>query len=61
MTAFTITVEAEGITVRHGKPLTKAEARHVALRLLEAATGPERVVRRSADVNEALREREGGV
>ncbi|MFK4759655.1 hypothetical protein ACI3KS_01835 [Microbacterium sp. ZW T5_45] len=56
-----VVVEAAGITVRHKAPLTRAEARHVAMRLLEAATATERVLRRPAGVDEAHRDREGGV
>ncbi len=58
MTGPVVIVEAAGITVRHDKPLTAAEARHVALRLLEAATGSHRVLRRPAGVDEHLRERD---
>lgn len=61
MTGPVVIVTATGITVRHEKPLTKAEARHAALRLMEAATTTERVLRRPAGVDEALRDREGGV
>lgn len=55
-----VVVEAGGITVRHKAPLTRSEARHVAMRLLEAATATERVLRRPAGVDEAHRDREGG-
>ena len=55
-----VVVEAAGINVIQEKPMTAAEARHVALRLLEAATTPERVLRRPATVDEAFQAREGG-
>lgn len=54
-----VVVEAAGIIVIQEKPMTAAEARHVALRLLEAATAPERVIRRRATVDEELRDRDG--
>lgn len=58
MTAPVVVVEAAGITVRQSEPMTRSEARHIGLRLLEAATAPERVVRRPAAVDELLRERD---
>lgn len=56
-----VVVEAAGIIVIQEKPMTAAEARQLALRLLEAATAPERVIRRRVTVDEAFRDREGGV
>lgn len=61
MTGPAVVVEAGGITVRQDEPMTAAEARHVALRLLEAATEPQRIIRRRGTVDEAFRDREGGV
>lgn len=56
-----IIVEAAGITVRHEKPLSRAEARQLAIQLLQVATEGERVLRRPVAVDETLRDREGGV
>ena len=61
MTGFSIIRDTDGITIRHPEPLTPDEARQLALRVLEAATAGERVLRRPATVDEALRDREGGV
>jgi hypothetical protein len=61
VTGFSIILGADGITVRHPEPLTPSEARQLAIRVLQAATKDERVLRRPAAVDEALREREGGV
>lgn len=61
MTGFSIIVDADGITVSHTKPLTPPEARQLAIRVLQAATSNERVLRRPAAVDEHLRAREGGV
>lgn len=61
MTVPPITVDASGLRVHQQEPMTAPEARQLALRLLEAATTPERVLRRPAAVDEALRDREGGV
>lgn len=61
MTVPPITVDASGITIHPDGPMSAEEARHAALRLLEAATAPERVIRRRATVDEAFRDREGGV
>lgn len=55
-----VVVEAAGILVIQDKPMTAAEARHVALRLLEAATTPVRGLRRPAVVDEGFQAREGG-
>lgn len=60
MTGPTVVVEASGISVQQSEPMTRAEARHIGLRLLEAATVPERVTRRRVTVDEAFRDREGG-
>lgn len=59
MTGPAVVVEAAGIIVIQEKPMTAAEARHVALRLLEAATGSPRILRRPAAVDEALRDHDG--
>lgn len=59
MTGPVVVVEATGISVLQSEPMTRAEARHVALRLMEAATAPERVIRRRVAVDEELRERDG--
>lgn len=56
-----VVVEAAGISVHQHEPMTAAEARQLAVRLLEAATAPERVIRRRVTVDEAFRDREGGV
>ena len=61
MTGPVVVVEAAGITVRQSEPMTRSEARRIGLRLLEAATAPERVIRRRVTVDEAFRDREGGV
>lgn len=55
-----VIVEAGGITVRHGEPLTAEQARHVGLRLLEASTAAPRQLRRPSTVDDAFRDREGG-
>ncbi len=59
MTVPPITVDASGLRVHQHEPMTAVEARQLALRLLEAATGPERLIRRRATVDEELRDRDG--
>lgn len=59
MTVPPITVDASGLRVHQQEPMTRSEARQLALRLLEAATTPERVLRRPAAVDDQLRERDG--
>ncbi|MFK0401039.1 hypothetical protein ACIQTT_01785 [Microbacterium sp. NPDC090225] len=61
MTSPSVIVEAGGITVQQDEPMTAAEARRIAMRLLEASTGSERLIRRPSTVDEEFREREGGV
>ena len=61
MTVPPITVDASGFRVHQHEPMTAVEARQLAVRLLEAATAPERVIRRRVTVDEAFRDREGGV
>ena len=61
MTVPPITVDASGFRVHQQEPMTAVEARQLAVRLLEAATTPERRIRRRVTVDEAFRDREGGV
>lgn len=61
MTGPVVIVEATGISVRHDQPLTRPEARQLAIKLLQAATAGERILRRPAAVDESFRAREGGV
>ena len=58
MTVPPITVDASGFRVHQHEPMTASEARQLAVRLLEAATAPARVIRRPATVDERLRERD---
>lgn len=55
--------DAHGITVPNHRPMSPQEARQLALALLEVATEHvgARTLRRCSDVDEAFREREGGV
>ncbi|MFK4789880.1 hypothetical protein [Microbacterium sp. ZW T5_56] len=64
MSGANVVVTADGITVRHEQPMSPEEAKDVAMRLLEASTAhlaTSRTLRRPAAVDEALRDREGGV
>lgn len=56
-------VDAHGITVPQHRHMSPPEARQLGLALLEAATEHlgARTLRRCSDVDEAFREREGGV
>lgn len=59
MTGPVVIVEAGGISIRHDVPMTRDEARHVALRLLEASTASPRQLRRPSRVDDELRDRDG--